>query len=171
MIYWLRLLGLIFAVIALIALVGTVLPRAYDFEVTQTIQATPEDVYQQIDVLPKWQSWSQWSLDNPTIKTLEYSADELTQNWSDERGTGKLWITDRQENQSVSYSMTFANFPEMKSEIELAATGDGSTQVRWVSQGQLPSGPFYGFFGPFFSTGMKSHYQYGLGKLAEACKP
>ena len=167
MIYWLRLLGLIFLLVCVIAIIGSLLPRSYDFEVTQTIAASPERIYQEMETLPKWQAWSQWSIENETVQSLEYSDDGLSQTWTDERGEGSLWITDRQENQSVSYSMTFANFPEMKSTIYLKSLGEGSTEVRWRSQGQLPGGPFYGYFGPFFSTGMKSHYLYGLSKIAK----
>lgn len=167
MIYWLRLLGLVFFVIVVIAIVGSLLPRSYDFEVAETLNASPEQIYQEMETLPQWQAWSQWSLENENVQSLEYSDDGLSQTWTDQRGEGKLWITERVENQSVSYSMTFANFPEMKSTIRLNPVGEGSTEVRWRSQGQLPSGPFYGYFGPFFSTGMKSHYLYGLSKIAK----
>jgi len=108
-----------------------------------------------------------WSIENETVESLEYSDDGLSQTWTDERGEGSLWITNREENQSVSYSMTFGNFPEMKSTIHLKSLGEGSTEVRWRSQGELPGGPFYGYFGPFFSTGMKSHYLHGLSKIAK----
>lgn len=171
MIYWLRLFGLIFLVICVIAVIGALLPRSYDFEVKQTISASPEQIYQEIETLPKWQAWSQWNLESETVKSLEYSDDGLSQTWTDERGEGSLWITERNESQSVNYSMTFANFPEMKSTIELTPLNAGSTEVRWRSQGQLPGGPFYGYFGPFFSTGMKSHYQYGLSKIAKIVAP
>lgn len=171
MIYWLRLFGLIFLVIVVIAIIGSLLPRSYDFEVTETISASPEQIYQEIETLPKWQAWSQWSLENENVTSLEYSEDSLSQTWTDQRGEGSLWITDRQENQSVSYSMTFGNFPEMKSTIELKSLGEGSTKVSWRSQGELPGGPFYGYFGPFFSTGMRSHYQYGLSKIAKIVVP
>ena len=167
MIYWLRLFGLIFVVVCVIAIIGSLLPRSYDFEIKETISASPERIYQEMETLPKWQGWSQWSIENETVESLEYSDDGLSQTWTDERGEGSLWITNREENQSVSYSMTFGNFPEMKSTIHLKSLGEGSTEVRWQSQGQLPSGPFYGYFGPFFSTGMKSHYQYGLSKIAK----
>ncbi len=167
MIYWLRLLGLIFMVICVIAVIGSLLPRSYDFEVKQTIAASPQQIYQEVETLPKWQSWSQWSLDNQTVQSLEYSADGLSQTWTDERGDGSLWITDRTVGRSISYSMTFADFPEMQSTITLEPQDNQSTEVRWRSRGQLPGGPFYGYFSPFFSTGMKSHYQHGLGKLAK----
>lgn len=170
MIYWLRLFGLIFAVICIIAIIGALLPRSYDFVVKETISASPQRVYQQIETLPQWQSWSQWSIDNETVKSLEYSDDELSQTWTDDRGTGSLWITSREPAQRVEYTMEFANFPEMQSTIDLKDLGDGKTEVTWHSVGQLPSGPFYGYFSPFFATGMRSHYQYGLKKLADVCQ-
>ena len=73
MIYWLRLLDLIFFVICVIAIIGSLLPRSYDFEVTETIAASPERIYQEMESLPKWQAWSQWSIENETVKSLELS--------------------------------------------------------------------------------------------------
>ena len=93
MIYWLRLLGLIFFVICVIAIIGSLLPRSYDFEVTETIAASPERIYQEMESLPKWQAWSQWSIENETVKSLEYSDDGMSQTWTDQRGEGSLWIT------------------------------------------------------------------------------
>ena len=51
MIYWLRLFGLIFIFICIIAAIGYALPRSYDFEVAQTIEADPQTVFEKIDKL------------------------------------------------------------------------------------------------------------------------
>ena len=170
MIYWLRLFGLIFLVICVIAIIGALLPRGYDFEVKETIAASPDRVYQQMETLPMWQSWSQWNLDDEVVQSLEYSDDGLSQTWTDVRGEGSLWITQRDPSKQIAYSMEFGGFPEMKSTITLNPLADNKTEVVWRSVGQLPAGPFYGYFAPFFPTGMRSHYQYGLGKLAAECE-
>ena len=77
MIYWLRLFGLIFGVIAVIAIVGSLLPRSYDFEVTETIGASPDRIYQEMESLPKWQAWSQWSIENETVESLEHVREDV----------------------------------------------------------------------------------------------
>jgi len=41
------------------------------------------------------------------------------------------------------------------------------TKVVWSSSGTLPGGPFYGFFSPFFATGMQHQYDGSLVRLKE----
>jgi len=100
--------------------------------------------------------------------SIEYSGADsgvgAVQTWTDPRGDGKLWITRSEPFQGIDYQVIFGNFPEMDSRIELSAQGP-STQVTWSSKGSLPGGPFYGFFGTFFSTHMKDQYNRSLEKL------
>lgn len=167
--YFVRLLLLIGAVVGIIALIGSLLPRSYDFESQVNIVAQPSAVFQKIDSLRNWQDWS--AQFNPVaIEGLEiqYSGPDsgvgAVQTWTDPRGDGKLWITESQPFEHVDYIVVFGDFPEMESRIELSAQG-ATTQVTWRSKGSLPGGPFYGFFGAFFSTQLKHEYNRSLEKL------
>ena len=167
--YYFRLILLIGAVIGFFAIVGSLLPRSYKFSSEIEINADQTQIFPQINSLPNWQNWSrQW---NPAeIENLEIQYNSkptgvgAAQNWTDIRGRGKLWITKSTPNQLISYDMTFGNFPKMTSQIELLPS-DSTTNVRWSSSGRLPGGPFYGYFGSFFSTQMKSEYEKSLEKL------
>jgi hypothetical protein len=160
---------LIGAVIGFFAIVGSLLPRSYSFTSEIEINADQTEIFSQINTLPNWRNWSrQW---NPTeIENLEiqYNGQPTgvgaAQSWTDVRGTGKLWITESSPNHSIEYEMTFENRPTMFSKIELVP-GDSTTNVRWSSEGKLPGGPFYGYFGSFFSTHMKEEYDKSLEKL------
>jgi len=162
--YWIRLLALLSCVALIIIIIGSLFPHNYAFETSREINASPQEVYQQIDSLPKWKSWSQWNPETVESLTIDYGADGRSQRWTDERGDGKLWFTDQQENQRIDYQLRFANFPEMTSSLVLTPTGDG-TKVAWASEGVLPPGAFYGFFRHIFVHGMKIEYETSLDRL------
>ena len=93
--YWIRLLALVGCVILFFAVIGSLLPHGYSFSATQQINATPAEVYAQIDSLPDWKSWSQWDPDSIDDLTVTYGVDGKSQRWTDVRGDGKLWLTDQ----------------------------------------------------------------------------
>ena len=166
--YYLRLLMLVGSVIAFIALIGSLLPRGYEFSTEVDIEAPVETVFEQFNQISNWRNWSQWNPAEIPELTVEYSGPEsgvdATQVWTDVRGSGKLWITTSDPPDQLTYEMLFANFPKMSSLIVLTKNGD-TTHVRWTSRGRLPGGPFYGFFAPFFSTHMETEYENSLNRM------
>lgn len=166
--YYFRLLLLIGAVIGLFALIGTLLPRSYDFESRITISAPADQVYPLLVEPRLWQQWSrQWNPAEIDQLAIEYNAiprgPGAAQTWTDRRGAGKLWIVACQPSQLVEYRMTFAGFPEMESQFRLQPDEAGeATEVVWSSRGRLPGGPFYGYFAPFFATQMRNEYDKSL---------
>ena len=165
---------LVAVLVGIVAVIGSLLPRSYDFEATATIDAPAASVFEQVNTIKAWQNWSQWSPQQVPGLEVEYSGTEAgvgaAQKWTEPRGDGKLWITESVPDQKVSYQLEFAGFPEMTSSIDLSPVGDDSsedpkTRVEWSSRGSLPGGPFYGFFSPFFATGMKNEYDTSLERL------
>lgn len=86
--------------------------------------------------------------------------------WTDIRGKGKIWITKSTPNQRIEYSTDYEKRPRMFSCFELAEVGN-STQVSWSSKGELPWGPFYGYFGWLFPSHMMTEYMMSLEKLKQ----
>ena len=162
--YWIRLFVLLGCVVLFFALIGSFLPHGYSFSVSTEIQASATEVFDSIDNLPKWKTWSQWNPDEIQDLSVEYSSDGKSQKWTDVRGDGKLWFTGVDEPNRLDYEMRFSSFPEMKSSIILTPTGE-TTKVVWSSEGVLPSGPFYGYFRSVFESGMKRQYETSLQKL------
>ena len=169
MIYWLRLFGLIYIFIAIVAGISYVLPRSYDFEVAQTIEADPQTVFDNFDKFPDWQPWSRWSAESPVIEFLKYSNGGDTMEWTDVRGKGVMKITKTDPGKMVRVSSNYGNFPEMISTLQVSSEG-GFTVVAWRSEGSLPSGPFYGYFSPFFPNNMRAQYADSLRKLKIQCE-
>ncbi len=167
---------LIAVIVGIVAIIGSLLPRSYDFESVAVIDAAPESVFEKVNTMKSWQEWSQWSPQQVEDLRVEYSGTPAgvgaAQAWTDPRGNGKLWIVESIPNLKVAYRLEFAGFPEMTSSIELLPIDDEpgepkKTKVVWSSQGTLPSGPFYGFFSPFFASGMKHQYDASLARLKE----
>ena len=175
--YFFRLALLVAAIIGFFALVGSVLPRSYSFTSEIEVNAVAASLFPKINSLQNWQEWSrQWNPGEIEGLEIQYNGNPegvgAAQSWTDVRGSGKLWITESVPDRLIEYEMTFANFPKMTSQIELLPI-DSTSSVRWSSQGKLPGGPFYGYFGFLFSTHMKSEYEMSLEKLksvAEAGK-
>lgn len=167
--YYFRLILLLAAVVGFFAIIGSLLPRSYDFSTSIDVTAAPGDVFPEINTLKNWQNWSrQWNPAEIEGLKMQYNAEAsgvgAAQSWTDIRGDGKLWITQSDPDKSIEYKMTFAGFPEMVSTIVLTPSGEQTT-VTWSSKGTLPGGPFYGYFGSFFSTQMKAEYDKSLEKL------
>lgn len=170
--YIFRFFLLIAAIVAFFALIGSLLPRNYDFACDIEIAAPATEVFPKLNELPIWQDWSmQWNPD--VIDGLEIQYNQPTsgvgaaQTWTDSRGQGKLWITESNLDKRIDYTMKFANFPEMQSQFVLEPNGPDKTKVTWSSNGRLPPGPFYGFFGSIFSMQMKNEYDKSLEKLKQ----
>lgn len=152
---------LVAVVLAFIAGIGCLLPRGYDISAQTTIADQPSAVYDRIDKLQDWKSWSHFNPDKIDSLQIEYGADGTSQSWTDVRGSGKLWFTDQVADKKVAYKLRFANFPEMDSTIELDSEGE-RTKVTWRSSGRLPWSPFYGFFRGVYENGMQMKYQQSL---------
>ena len=166
--YFFRLLLLIGTPIAFLAVLGSILPRNYEFASEIQIAEPPDVVFTEVNQLSNWQSWSQWNPAEIPGLSVQYSGPASgvgsVQTWTDIRGSGKLWITKSETPDLIEYEMIFANFPKLVGQIMVTKKDSGSV-VRWSSHGKLPSGPFYGFFAPFFSTQMSGEYEKSLLKL------
>lgn len=166
-----RILVAVTAVILVLALIGSLLPRDYQTSASIEIQATPEQIFPLLEDLQRWQTWSPWNAhDSPSLQ-VEYGERThgvgATQEWTEPRGRGKLWITEMDPPRSISFSSRFAGFPQMDSQIRL--TGDDTgTRVRWTSRGSLPGGPFYGWFAFAITPAMETENTRSLEKLKAA---
>ena len=68
----LRLFAILIAIAVVIAIIGSVLPRDYDFQTSRQIDADPGVVFSMINELPKWQQWSNWNPERVADLKIEY---------------------------------------------------------------------------------------------------
>ena len=166
--YYIRLLMLVGAIILILALIGSLLPRDYDFSATTKINANRSVVFEELNSLKNWGDWSPWNPGKIPGLTVKYTGPDSgvgsTQSWTEPRGTGKMWLTTSEPDDLIAYQLVAPNFPEMISELRLSGDGNQTTLV-WSSEGTLPGGPFYGVMAPFFSTHMQDQYEKSLAQL------
>ncbi len=167
--FFFRLAAAIAGLIALILLIGALLPRAYTLDTEIEIAAPPNEIFPFLNNLNNWQQWSSYgSAVNPEINLKpgpKMEGLDASMTWSEKRGSGKLWINKSEENREVAYAVDFANFPKMESAIVLEPQGERKTKIKWSSSGNLPRGPFYGWFGQYFAGALRADYQSSLARL------
>ncbi len=163
-----RILLVVGGIVLLVALIGSLLPRAFETSAQVTIASPPEKIFPFVEDLGHWQSWSPWNAH--AVSGLRVELGELTtgegatQTWTEQRGEGKLWITRIDEPRLVRFSSLFAGFPQMDNEITLEGNG-AETVVTWRATGSLPGGPFYGWFGLMFPAALGSEFSNALQRL------
>lgn len=169
-----RVLLAFLGLVALFLIVGSFLPRGFEISSSVSIRSPAERIYPMLADLRKWQEWSPWS--EKFVKGLTVQLGELTsgtgavQTWTEPRGDGKLWLTSAVENSRVEFISRFHGFPDMTCAIGLEPSADGSTTVTWSSRGELPGGPFYGWFGMMFPNALKGEFDKSLERLKQAAE-
>lgn len=168
-----RLLAVLAGFILLIAGIGSLLPREFSLEQSIEIAAPIEVVFQRVNDLNRWLEWSPWRSENlgaDKIQIGEPSAGSGAKfRWEDPRGPGKLWLSDSEPNRRVEYSLSVAQFQEVRGEFLLDG-GDGTTIVTWKCRGKLPGGPFYGYLRGLFGAEMRRQFQASLQRLKDECE-
>ena len=54
--YWFRLLLLVAALLGIVAIIGSLLPRSYDFSTEIEIDAAPESIFPEINEIANWKN-------------------------------------------------------------------------------------------------------------------
>lgn len=167
---FLRLIAVIVAGLLVLALIGSLLPRNFDFRIERVVQAPAGKIYPQVADLKRWPDWTEWNTREKSFLKIELGpiteGEGASQTWSELRGDGKLWLTRAVPDQEICYQVRFGVFPEITNRIVLEPAGEG-TKVTWTSQGRLPGGPFYGYFRGIFVAGLQREYNRCLERLEQ----
>lgn len=145
----LRIIHTIVAVIVvfilIVAVVGLFLPTTYRVKRSIVINAPPERVHEYVGNLSKWEKWSPWEEEDPTlIVTLgeKTSGVGASESWVGDNGDGAITITESSPSEGVNYdllfdggtyecagSMTYEVLPEERTEVTWAMSGDMGKSV------------------------------------------
>ena len=170
---FLRLILLICVLLAVVAGIGSLLPRQFSIEQQVDIDAAADVVFAKVNDLHYWMHWSPWRsevLGGSAIQVGEpFAGSGAKMHWDDPRGEGKLWLTESEPSERIGYEFSAAGFREVRGEFRFVEISDG-TQVTWTCRGRLPKGPFYGFFGFMFRGEMERQFQGSLQRLKSACE-
>jgi hypothetical protein len=106
------LIGLLIAVVVLV-LVSFLLPQTAHFERETVINATPDLVFAQVNILNNWEKWSPWHGIDPNMKLTyapQISGTGAWYSWTSDNssvGNGKLTITKSHLNRHIATTMDF----------------------------------------------------------------
>jgi effector-binding domain-containing protein len=122
--------------IALLIVVGFMLPGKTHVERSLVIKASAEPVFQQVNTLKNWEKWSPWHQIDPKMK-LAYEGPEAgvgakyiwTSN-DDQVGNGTLTIKESTPNQFIKTAMDFGEMGTGFANYKFETVADG-TKVTW----------------------------------------
>jgi len=158
-------------VIAAGALLGFAATQPDEFVISRSIviQASASDVYQRIERIKAWESWSPWKARDASIQNT-YEGPEsgvgAQQSWiSENSGSGTLTFTEVIPNQKIAYKLFFKDFQtENQGELNLKED-NGQTTVTWIMRGtnSFMSKVFWVLMN--FESAIQADFDQGLGRL------
>ncbi|MDO6567535.1 SRPBCC family protein [Alteromonas sp. 1_MG-2023] len=154
--------------IALVVLVGFLLPKEYTVERSILIDAQPGEIYPDVVDLRAWQDWGVWFQRDPSME-IDYTGPDraigMKSSWkSASEGKGEMKITDLEHNSKVVYTLMFPEWEmETTGSLELIPSGD-ATRVTWRDSGDVGNNIISRYFalmmdgmiGPDFEMGLEN---------------
>lgn len=157
------------ALIVILAAVGLILPSSYTVERSIVIDATTEDVHEYVGNLAKWDDWSPWKEEDPTlVVTLgeKSSGVGASQSWVGDSGTGALTVTESSPAEGIKYDLLFdGGTYECVSSITYDRLQDGSTKVTWYMSGDMGRSVTGGYFAVLMDSMVGNMFDRGLSNL------
>ena len=161
--------AVIVTLIVAIAAVGLILPSSYTVERSIVIDATPEEVHEYVGDLKKWDDWSPWKEEDPSIVVSlgeKTSGVGASQSWVGDSGTGALTITESSSTEGIKYDLLFdGGTYECTSSITYDRLQDGRTKVTWDMSGDMGRFVTGGYFAVLMDSMVGGMFDKGLSNL------
>ena len=131
-------------VVIIIVFCGVVAMQPADFKIARsaTINATPDNVFEQVNDFHKWDAWSPWAKLDPAMKTNFSGAASgagSMYGWvgNSDVGEGKMTITQSHPNEHIAIDLEFIKPFAAKNVTEFTFKAEGDkTNVNWTMAGQ-----------------------------------
>lgn len=156
---------------------GLALSNEYALERSVVIQAPPEQVHVLVGDLARWEEWSPWKDEDPTIVTTlgaQTTGVGASQTWTDKSGGGWLKFTRCDPESGVTYDMAFV-MGEGEDAEEMPSVGaldyervEGGTKVTWSMRGAVDMPVFGSFIAKTLPAQVGPMFDSGLAKLERA---
>lgn len=156
-------------VVALLFLIGLLLPSGFKVQRSTQIAAPPEKIYALIVDPRQWKNWTVWNRRDPAM-TMTYAGPDsgagAKWTWqSKTEGNGEMTFTAAVPGQRIDYSLTFPDFG-MTSRGQLRLEPDGAgTRVTWTNEGDMGTNPIDRYFGLLMDRMVGPDFEAGLANL------
>ena len=156
-------------ILILIIFVGLFLPTTYSVERTIVIDAGPERVHEYVGDLNKWDEWTPWKEEDPTLvitKGEKTRGEGASQSWVGKSGDGALTITKDSPDEGIEYDMVFEGGQFVcQGSMTYIELDEGETEVTWTMQGDMETPVLGGYFAIMMDTMVGEMFDRGLSNL------
>jgi effector-binding domain-containing protein len=164
-----KILVIFVVVLALVALIGLLLPRNIHVQRSITIARPASLIYATVNSFQLFPQWSPWqSLDPNMHQTMEGARDgvgaKLVWSGNDKVGSGTQVITASTANQSVASDIDFGKMGKAKSTLVMAPQAS-SSRVTWMLDIDMGAGPIGRYFGLLMDGMIGKDFETGLSRL------
>jgi effector-binding domain-containing protein len=168
---WKKLLFGLLGLVALLLLIGFLLPGKMEVSRSLSVNAPPEYSFEEVNTLPNWEKWSYWNTLDPNMK-VTYGEKTIGEggyySWdSEDMGPGKCTITESIPNSSVKIDLDFLEQGTAKGWYTFEPLGD-STKVTMGFSTEFGMNPVMRWVGfAMMESEMNKAFDYNLQKLKE----
>jgi carbon monoxide dehydrogenase subunit G len=165
-----RVLGVLVALVLVLAVVGFLLPRHVPVERSVLIEAPPDAVFPWVNSLQKTAEWSPWMGLDPALK-VTYEGPEAgvgnVMSWTSdlpEVGSGRQEITLSEPNRRVESALDFGGMGTARASFDLVPEGSG-TRLTWGLTADMGNNPIGRYMGLMIDRWVGADYDSGLSRL------
>lgn len=172
---WLkRVVVAVVGVVALLLVIGLLLPSGFKVQRSVQVAAPPAKVYPLIADPRQWKNWSVWNQRDPAMQMQYSGADSgagAKWSWqSKTEGNGEMEFTSAIPNERIVYALSF---PDMgmtsRGELQLVPDGAG-TRITWTNEGDMGGNPINRYFGVMMDSMVGPDFEAGLNNLKAAAE-
>ena len=159
----------ILVVLILVVVVGLFLPTSFTVQRSIVIEAGPQKVHEYVGDLSKWDDWTPWKEEDPSIVVTrgeKISGVGASQYWVGESGDGALTITKDSPQEGIEYDLVFEGGQYVcQSTLAYDELRDGVTRVTWIMNGDMGAPVIGGYFAIMMDSMVGEMFERGLSNL------
>jgi len=168
-------LYIIGGLVALVLILGAVMPGKYNIQKEIVINKPPAETFQKVADFNNYRAWNPWQKSEPGAKykiSGTPSSVGHKYDWEGKKiGSGSLTVKSLNPNKNIELNLAFIK--PWKTEAEdnwiFEDLKNGSTKVIWHNKGELPY-PVARLMGPIISKNLNHQFVQGLNSLKEMCE-
>ncbi|HEY9103188.1 SRPBCC family protein [Chitinimonas sp.] len=157
--------------VALLLVIGLLLPSHYAVQRSTEIQAPADKVFAHLDAPAAWKAWTVWNRRDPQMK-IAYSGPERGVNaawrWeSATEGNGGMVFTAIDPNRQLTYRLEFPDMGMVSTGVLLLEPAGNGTRVTWTNEGDMGRNPVNRYFGLLMDKMVGPDFESGLANLKQ----
>jgi effector-binding domain-containing protein len=147
------------------------LPKDMNLKVTKQLNASPEQVFAQVNNLKNWEHWDPWKSMDPDME-ITYGATWAgpggSYTWKSDKkgmGNGALFIDESVKNEKVATTIKFEGMDDGHGTILISPSGDGSSVTWDFSSDYAAKWPWQRYMTTVYRAMLARQYGKGLASI------